>query len=349
METQRGTRKGIFVLFGLGLMLMLAVACTTAEETLPSIGGPVSGGADGVSAVAPVETAVQTLAEQRGRAFSAAAAFDASAAVRQGILVNGSGQATAVPDLAILNLGGQSLADTVAQAREQSAVAMGRVTEALKARNIEDRDIQTSNFNIFPRYTSREVTRCPSVRDTAEREMTQSSPPKVLALPSIEPGVEIAQSPSREPSVEIARSREKPECYKEREQVIIGYQVTNQLVVKLRDLDAAGSVIDEVTAAGGDLIRFQGINFTIDDTEALQDEARAAAIGDMMDKANQVATLTGVELGKLINISETGGQPRVSFDSLERVSFASAKADPTPIMAGELEVTVTVQALYAIR
>ena len=337
METQRETRNGIFVLFGLGLMLMLAVACTTAEETLPSIGGPVSGGADGVSAVAPVETAVQTLAEQRGRAFSAAAAFDASAAVRQGILVNGSGQATAVPDLAILNLGVQSLADTVAEAREQSAVAMGRVTEALKARNIEDRDIQTSNFNIFPRYTSREVTRCPSVRDTAEREMTQSSPPKVLALPSIEPGVE------------IARSQEKPECYKEREQVIIGYQVTNQLMVKLRDLDAAGSVIDEVTAAGGNLIRFQGINFTIDDTEALQDEARAAAIGDMMDKANQVATLTGVELGKLINISETGGQPRVSFDSLERVSFASAKADPTPIMAGELEVTVTVQALYAIR
>ncbi len=337
METQRGTRKGISVLFGLGFMLILAVACTTAEETLPSIGGPVSGGADGVSAVAPVETAVQTLAEQRGRAFSAAAAFDASAAVRQGILVNGSGQATAVPDLAILNLGVQSLADTVAEAREQSAVAMGRVTEALKARNIEDRDIQTSNFNIFPRYTSREVTRCPSVRDTAEREMTQSSPPKVLALPSIEPGVK------------IARSRGKAECYKEREQVIIGYQVTNQLMVKLRDLDAAGSVIDEVTAAGGDLIRFQGINFTIDDTEALQDEARAAAIGDMMDKANQVATLTGVELGKLINISEIGSQPRISFDSLERVSFASAKADPTPIMAGELEVTVTVQALYAIR
>ena len=120
-------------------------------------------------------------------------------------------------------------------------------------------------------------------------------------------------------------------------------------MVNLRDLDAAGSVIDEVTAAGGDLIRFQGINFTIDDTEALRDEARATAIGDMMDKANQVATLTGVELGKLINISETGDQPRVSFDSLERVSFASAKADPTPIMAGELEVTVTVQALYAIR
>jgi uncharacterized protein YggE len=118
----------------------------------------------------------------------------------------------------------------------------------------------------------------------------------------------------------------------------------------LRDLDDAGSVIDEVTAAGGNLIRFNGIRFTIDDTDPLQDEARAAAIGDIMDKANQVASLTGVELGKLINISESGGQPRVSFDTFERVSFAtSAKSAPTPIIGGELEVTVTVQALYAIK
>ena len=348
METQRGARKGIFVLFGLGLMLMMLLACTTAEDGRSVTGGPVAGGQHGPAAVAPVQNAVQALAEQQERSFGAATAFDLTGATRQGILVNGSGQMTAAPDLAILNLGVQSLADTVAQAREQSAVAMGRVTDALKARNIEDRDIQTSHFNINPRYTSREVTRCPSTRDTADREIA-SSPPKISALPSIEPGIEIAQGPSRESSEEIARSQQKPECYKEREQVIIGYQVTNQLTVKLRDLDAGGSVIDEVTAAGGDLIRFQGINFTIDDTEALRDQARAAAISEMMDKANQVATLTGVELGKLINISETGGQPRVSFDSLERVSFASAKAAPTPIMAGELEVTVTVQALYAIR
>ena len=78
--------------------------------------------------------------------------------------------------------------------------------------------------------------------------------------------------------------------------------------------------------------------------------ARTAAIGDMMEKANQVANLTGVELGKLINISETGGQPRASFDSRERLSFATAaKSSPTTIMGGELEVSVTVQALYAIK
>ena len=131
--------------------------------------------------------------------------------------------------------------------------------------------------------------------------------------------------------------------------MITGYEVTNQLSIRLRDLDAVGSVIDDVTEAGGDLIRFQGINFSIEDPDALQDQARAAAIEDLMAKASQVASLSGVELGKLIHISETSGQPRIPSPQLERASFASiAKDVATSIMAGELEVRVNVQGLYGI-
>ena len=86
-------------------------------------------------------------------------------------MVSGRGGASAEADLAILNLGVQTLADTVAEAREQAAAAMGRVFEVLKAKNIENRDIQTSNFNINPRYTNREVTRCPGALDTAVRQV----------------------------------------------------------------------------------------------------------------------------------------------------------------------------------
>ena len=124
--------------------------------------------------------------------------------------------------------------------------------------------------------------------------------------------------------------------------------MTNQLTVRLRDLDEVGGVIDGVTEAGGDLIRFQGINFTIEDPEELQDQARTAALQDVMAKANQVATITGVQLGKLIHISETGGTPRIESLAMERAAFAVAQSAPTPIMAGELDVVVTVQALYAI-
>ena len=46
----------------------------------------------------------------------------------------------------------------------------------------------------------------------------------------------------------------------------LGYQVNNQLTVKVRDLESVGEIIDQVTEAGGDLTRFQGIRFTIDDS-----------------------------------------------------------------------------------
>ena len=347
MARQPGTKKGIFVLFGLGLMLMLLLACTSGEDQVANAGRQNNGPStqSGVAGAVPqANNAILELTELRARTLSASAALDVPAAARQGIQVSGRGEASAAADLAILNLGVQTLADTVAEAREQAGVAMGRVIEVLKAKNIEDRDIQTSHFNINPRYTSREVTRCPGRLDTGVRQV------EPVKVPNVSTRVESGREISLEPGVEIARSPQKPECFKERERVIIGYEVSNQLTVKLRDLDEAGSVIDEVTAAGGDLIRFNGINFTIDDTDALQDQARSAAISDMMDKANQVANLTGVELGKLIHISETGGQPRVAFESLERLSFATAaKSAPTPIMGGELEVTVTVQALYAIK
>ena len=343
MERQAGIKKGILILFGLGLILMLLLACTSGEGQVTGAVQQNNGQPVQAPEVSPANNAMLELAERQVRALGASAAFDGPMAARQGITVSGRGEASAAADLAILNLGVQTLADTVAEAREQAAAAMGRVFDVLKAKNIEDRDIQTSHFNINPRYTSREVTRCPGALDTAVRQIAPAMEP------SLAPSAEFGRGISLEPGVAIAQSQEKPECFKERERVIIGYEVSNQLTVKLRDLDEAGSVIDEVTAAGGDLIRFNGINFTIDDTDALQDQARAAAIGDMMDKANQVASLTGVELGKLINISETGGQPRVAFESLERVAFAaSAKSAPTQIMGGELEVTVTVQALYAI-
>ena len=130
---------------------------------------------------------------------------------------------------------------------------------------------------------------------------------------------------------------------------ITGYQVNNQLTVKIRDLDRISQIIDEVTVAGGDLTRFQSITFSIEDTKPLEEQARAAAVADLMAKANQLATLTGVNLGKPFSISETGGfSPlRVAFAETARLDLAMAA--PTPIMAGEVDVVVTLQAIFAIQ
>jgi uncharacterized protein len=130
-------------------------------------------------------------------------------------------------------------------------------------------------------------------------------------------------------------------------QTITGFQVSNQLTVKVRDLDNVGPVIDEVVAAGGDLVRFQGISFSIADTKLLEQQARAAAVADLQAKAEELAELTDVPLGQLVSITEVGGAQPLDVPAMER-AFAMDSAMPTPIMAGEMDVTITLQALYAI-
>ena len=99
---------------------------------------------------------------------------------------------------------------------------------------------------------------------------------------------------------------------RDRRQELVGYIVTNQVSVKIRDLDSAGLVIDEVAEAGGDLVRINSVRFGIEDTTALQSQARENAVVDLMAKAQQFADLTNVTLGKLVFLSETGGvRPRV--------------------------------------
>ena len=134
-------------------------------------------------------------------------------------------------------------------------------------------------------------------------------------------------------------------------QILVGFRVSNTAVIKIRDLDAVGEIIDEVATAGGDSTRINGINFTVEDTSPMMDELRALAVGDVMDKAEDYARLSGVGLGRLIFISESSvGRPIVQDFAVPRMVFAeSAMAASTPIIGGELELTLNVQAVFAIQ
>ena len=134
-----------------------------------------------------------------------------------------------------------------------------------------------------------------------------------------------------------------------RRQEIVGYRVTNTVNVKVRDLEAMGTLIDQVATAGGDLTRINSIRFTVEDTDQFATQAREAAVKQAMEKAQQFAQLTGTTLGKLAYIAEVGANVPVvrDFAFEERVAAASAAA-PTPISQGEMDITVTVQAVFAI-
>ena len=130
------------------------------------------------------------------------------------------------------------------------------------------------------------------------------------------------------------------------EQVILGYRVTSVLSVTVRDLDRVGEVIDDAVDAVGDPVQVQGVTFSIESPAALQSGARAQAMADATTKAEELAELAGVDLGRPITISESsaGGEPPVFFGAAE-----AAMDIETPISPGQLEITVTVQVTYAIQ
>lgn len=131
-------------------------------------------------------------------------------------------------------------------------------------------------------------------------------------------------------------------------ETLIGYRVTNMVTVKIRDIGDTGAIIDAVVNAGGDYIRVNSIGFTVDDPSAYYEEAREKAMADAEAKAEQLASLAGVTLGKPTYISEGGGYIPLPYD-LFKSGLDVAVAPETPISPGETEIRLTVQVVYGIK
>jgi hypothetical protein len=323
------------VTLGLGVGLLALVACGSEAQT------PAANAAPSTAQQQQVADLAGVLSSPAGAAAFEALARSANgtpAGANAGLWVSGQGEASAPPDLATLNLGIVASADTVAEARASAAEAMGQTLEVLKSQGVADRDIQTSYFNINAKYTSREVTRCFDDGETSGAE----EEPAALPLGAPEPPEPIMQLEA------VGKPRTGGECVLEREQVVLGYQATNQLIVTVRDMNSLSGIIDGAVEAGGDLARFQNVSFSIEDTEALKDQARADAIQDLRAKAEQIASLAGVQLGRLSYITESGGFAPSPMVVMERAAFADMAA-PSPIMAGELDIAVSVQAAFEIQ
>lgn len=211
--------------------------------------------------------------------------------IERTIHVNGSGSVSGDPDIATLNIGVSVQKDTVSEAREAAAKAMTDLIETLKANNIDEEDIKTQNFSIYPQYDWTEEGR-----------------------------------------------------------VLIGYSVHNTVSATVRELDTLSDVIDDAAEAGGDYVIVNSIQFSIDDPKPLQSQARSLAVKDAEAKAQTLADASGVTLGKPITITENTYyvNPPVPYDLAEAASDDGASRTSTPIIPGELTITVNVSLIYEI-
>ena len=131
-----------------------------------------------------------------------------------------------------------------------------------------------------------------------------------------------------------------------REEVVTGYRVSNTVSVKIRDMDNIGSIIDAVVQAGGDLTRVNGISFSVEDPSMYYEEAREEAMADAKTRAEALAELGGVRLGKPTYITENSYQPGSIYFPGARVD--EAMDSETPISPGETEITLNVQVTYDV-
>ena len=140
---------------------------------------------------------------------------------------------------------------------------------------------------------------------------------------------------------------------KDKEQeVVLGYRVTNTVTVKVREVDDTATIIAAVTRAGGDSIRINGVSFSVDKPEQYQEQAREMAIADAAAKAEQLADLAGVRLGKATYISESGGSVpiiRQYLKAAEGMPVPAPAPAPPPISPGETDIQLNVQIVYAIK
>ena len=213
------------------------------------------------------------------------------AAPAGGVAVSGVGRVSAAPDVAVVNLGADAIAENVAGARGRAAAAMTAIRASLAGNGVEDRDVRTLSFDIYPRFE-----------------------------------------------------------YPDGEQRLVGFQVSNRVSVRVRDLARLSAILDEAIAAGGDAIRVSGVSFEVDDPAPLAEEARRLAMEDARAKAQQLADLAGVGLGEARTVAESGGAPPAPQPLLAdaRLESAASAAPSTPVAPGEGEIVVSVYVVYAI-
>lgn len=130
-------------------------------------------------------------------------------------------------------------------------------------------------------------------------------------------------------------------------QVFRGYIASNRLLIKLRNVQNAGQVLDALVAAGANDIG--GPEFSVDDDTAYRAEARRKALARAQEQATEYARLTGYSGVRLLEINESisGRQPPMPL--LRAVAMEqAADAAATPVQPGLVGTVVNVTVKYEL-
>jgi len=114
---------------------------------------------------------------------------------------------------------------------------------------------------------------------------------------------------------------------------ILGYRVRNNLTVRIRELERVGAILDAVITLGANSV--SGPNFTVENPQPLEDEARRIAMSDALRKGALYAEAGGVALGPVSRIEESFMRPPQPMQEAAMMRMAVSDS-AVPIEGGEL-------------
>jgi len=131
-------------------------------------------------------------------------------------------------------------------------------------------------------------------------------------------------------------------------QVLTGYEASESITIKVRNVDDAGAIMQGLGDIG--VSELNGPNYAIDKEDALKAEARKKAIDEAKEKAKVLAKDLGIKLGKIKNFNESGNYYPVMYGKGAMMDSAVSSAPaPAQLPKGENIISSDVTITYEIK
>ena len=128
---------------------------------------------------------------------------------------------------------------------------------------------------------------------------------------------------------------------------ITGYQASNTVRIKVRDVGKLGEVLDALVASGANQVN--GPSFEIDKPEEAYDEARRAALAKAQARAKMYADALGLRVRRIVSIDEGGGfQPPMPVPMMAMARAEKGAAYDTSVSPGETTLGATLNVVFEL-
>lgn len=225
---------------------------------------------------------------------------------------DGLGEQIGVPDSADVFVGVTQVSTTVADAQNKANSTVDKIINEVRALGISEKDIKTTNYSVSPDYGSN-----PRIQSLERGTQEGSAQNLIYPVPPVDGGG----------------------------QQIVGYTVSQNVEVKVKPIDKVNKVIDVATKNGANLVG--GVNFTFSDDlqKSLEQKARVIAVKNAKEKAQSLANISGIRLGRVVNVIESSnGFPRPY--ALSAMEVKTDQSQPTNVTPGQNTVSITVTIYY---